>query len=476
MQVSIRNLTLAAAAGAMALASGCQTRKFNAEVRNTTGGGASPSAPSSPTALPDKLPPGIPNPEFIVQGVVEKSNARLDKLFITDESNRIQNRVNNSGGLFSSVETPSAQVKYKQLPGEWYGQTFHAALPAKCNDIASVFLGTRIVESNDQLCTFEAHSTADVVVELPTGVANDESMSKIWDVNYAAKDKFVPNGEYWGFSIIIIPLGAPTATGALATYSEELYEDILEQKGKTQDVLAMRSLLAKSAVEKPASDGAFAKVDDEVNPTAGTPSPNVKMDEKAVLDALNAIKANSYPGNNFRNSCLMNYRARNWTDIAAHYYCQLPYEARSCYSGVLVREGEALEIRLRKTDSTYQGFMTQGKAGEDARNAYKIPRLYPIWVQAWKECVESADDGTALAFIRKNQAKVFKYIMWTVPGMWDFNNESEQKVLNDFYGSARPRRALDTFESWAPTQPRYDKVRDIQAMRIKAASSSSSAP
>ena len=68
--------------------------------------------------------------------------------------------------------------------------------------------------------------------------------------------------------------------------------------------------------------------------------------------------------------------------------------------------------------------------------------------------------------------------MFTRQGLMDFSIESENAVINKFYGvgdtsdaaelAKRPRRLLDPMPSWLSDQPRHNKIRQLQrAMQEK---------
>ena len=144
---------------------------------------------------------------------------------------------------------------------------------------------------------------------------------------------------------------------------------------------------------------------------------NLTIDADKVLEAMKAVQQEFKIDAPTRNDCLKNARAGGWLDIQAHYYCLLPYGSlRTCYSQKLVD--------TRKPDVAYGACIENGSA-----------------------------EGK---WVHTTQGHVFKYIMFTQQGAADFNLESENEPINDFYkslGVERPRRALDTFPKWLPDQP-----------------------
>jgi hypothetical protein len=125
-------------------------------------------------------------------------------------------------------------------------------------------------------------------------------------------------------------------------------------------------------------------------------------------------------------TCLSNNIAAVWSDITMHYYCQLMYRARSCFSAKIT-----------------------GAAREDIANASPEKKLSPP--QAYDDC----KDEKYFGWIHKNQERVFKYLMFTKADAFD--SEDQQKVINAFYrindpknkdecSRKRPRRYIDPID------------------------------
>jgi len=181
-------------------------------------------------------------------------------------------------------------------------------------------------------------------------------------------------------------------------------------------------------------------------------SVNVNLDEAAVLQAMKDVKARfSTVPNTARNDCLKNARASGWLDIQAHYYCLLPYATvRNCYSRKLIESASSIDASVR------------AKAAAIAYETCFDPKNKPSTDAAW---------------IHANQQAVFKYIMFTKQGVVDFNVDSENKVINGYYSfikESRPRRANDTYPTWLPNQPRYDRIRELQFTAQQQAASTAS--
>jgi hypothetical protein len=174
---------------------------------------------------------------------------------------------------------------------------------------------------------------------------------------------------------------------------------------------------------------------------------NRPLDEAKVTAALLALKGKfSGVTDSQRNDCLKNPRAVQWLDIQAHYYCMLPKDSvRTCYSQELVKSRAA-------------GSKTP------AQDAYTT-------------CFSMAQAGTDAKWVDDNQKAMFQYIMFTqqaskdpatgkVVGM-DFNIESENRAIDNFYTSVkapRPDRLVDAYPRQGD-QPRYAAIRDIQGKR-----------
>lgn len=178
--------------------------------------------------------------------------------------------------------------------------------------------------------------------------------------------------------------------------------------------------------------------------TKGPPQKvNVTIDHDGVVNAMNALHKRFNASIQDRNNCLRNARAASWLDAQSHYYCLLPYSSvRTCYSTTL--------ISSRNPKTAYDTCFAPPPAGK-------------------------ADSRTPDAkWLHENQEAAFKYLMFVKQGAADFEIDSENEAINDYYkgiGEDRPRRVNDTYPSWLANQPRYEAIRKQQADAQKQASS-----
>jgi hypothetical protein len=182
--------------------------------------------------------------------------------------------------------------------------------------------------------------------------------------------------------------------------------------------------------------------------TGGPTEPNMRVDKDAMTAALVDVRDHyrAIVDDETRKSCLGNplTAAREkagapgspptwepgWTDLRAHYYCQLPYAFRSCFATAAVLRGTPPDVAFKTCV---------------AQEPWLATRTVP---------------GTSVT-----HPQVFKYVGSTVQGARDFNLAEENDVINDFYAAvreARPRRLLDPKDGWVPDQPRYEVVKDEQ--------------
>jgi len=160
-----------------------------------------------------------------------------------------------------------------------------------------------------------------------------------------------------------------------------------------------------------------------------------------------------------RNSCLRNARANGWLDIQAHYYCILPYDPhRKCYSTELVTKTET----LKKARESGQVQIT------DIQYAMKVREFMD-------ESLGSCRAKNGFRDFTDDQIAIFKYVMFTIGGVMDFNIDAENDLLNSFYEELktfdnqtpdRPTRITDPI-TWTPIQKRYADARAVQAPRVK---------
>jgi hypothetical protein len=227
-----------------------------------------------------------------------------------------------------------------------------------------------------------------------------------------------------GVALHIIPLG-PSGLG----FDEASYREVVD----------------------PLSPGELRKV------TSGPPDqPNMGLDEQPVLAAMIETKdqfRNVAYGEMIANTqdCLKNARAAQWNDLQAHYYCQLPYTIRYCYSSVLAESRDPVKALSYCSDPA-------NKDDWQSKNDPMFHSYGPAGSDQWTNDWQWLKDPTRLG--------VFKYVMFTASGKRDFNLEQQNKVVNDFYaaaGTPRPRRAVDTYPAWSAKQPRYEQLRCVQA-------------
>jgi hypothetical protein len=195
---------------------------------------------------------------------------------------------------------------------------------------------------------------------------------------------------------------------------------------------------------KPLTPGAVAKV------SAGpVKSANTGLDSARLETAMAALrkKFNSTPGGVLianGQDCLKNARAAAWTDLQAHYYCQMPYTIRYCYSTILA-----------ETKNPVQALQYCSDEGNKSDWQAKRETMFHAY----------GPGGADWAWLLKDQGDVFKYVMFSQLGKTDFNIEQQNELINAFYGAAksRPRRANDPWPGWAAQQPRYDVIRGMQS-------------
>ncbi len=86
---------------------------------------------------------------------------------------------------------------------------------------------------------------------------------------------------------------------------------------------------------------------------------NSGLDSDRVQKAMAALRAKfqSMPGGvlfSFGQDCLKNARASAWTDVQAHYYCQMPYTIRYCYSTILAETKNPVQAFQYCSDASNQ--------------------------------------------------------------------------------------------------------------------------
>lgn len=194
--------------------------------------------------------------------------------------------------------------------------------------------------------------------------------------------------------------------------------------------------------------------------------------ESALKDASTEFKQNETANLNARNTCLRNMRAAAWLDIQAFYHCQFPLSIRDPFIRKLLDNAKAAKIDPNYANDVRANAATARCAGgpTGTTTADKINPFCVTFFQTW-----AVDTSVPFFSTKPEHIKQYAYIMFTVQGLRDFDLESESSVINKFYGvdarnpatySKRPRRLLDTFPSWLPNQPRYDRIRKVQAENI----------
>ena len=433
---------IAVAVCALSVFIACKSRGFNNKsgVRNTAG------------ATPATLLSGVPT--VMLQGITSQSSSR--DIIIVDDKNAKLNVFSFTGAAFKNADSGES-VDVQTLSG-YYGRAFRASKPETCNLIGRVLGGKDLITDDKQKCIFELHSTDKVVITAAKATAD------------------APAGDYWGVTVSVI---AVDDSGEGFVSSGDFKNSIPAGPQVLADGLTPTGTSKMIRTTKaPVKDSSGAVVKDASgNPVVTEvvlPNPNATIDEAAVSKAM-VVAYNKYVKasgeTSERNSCLMNYRAKDWTDISAHYYCIFSHSFRECYSTQLVVSKE----------KAYGEVVANPLIAPDQRNSAMLTRLPGLHQAAWNQCMDSSSASAEGKWIKANQENVFKYVMMTSTGVIDFNVESEQKVINDFYktvGETRPRRFTDSFSAWAPDQPRYDVVRQTQqAMiaRLKAAAAAAAA-
>ena len=442
------------ALGLFALNAGCKTRQFS---DSSASRGLSTSAAATQASA--NLLPGVPMPDLFLQGVVDDS---FDKLFILDESNKVLHRISlNNGTLQKKGGNNSiGVVGIPDYFGSFSSQTLTTSKGENCGKLVEELSGrTDLVPSgNAQICTFQLHSTANVIVgnSNVTGV-DRQALDAVWN-NTAIVP--VPNGKYWGFAISIIPVTKYSADGAgTDAYDPSIYEAFLKSQAlpsggnKWDAVNGLKSSLgdfAKAAANK-------REIKDGEIPLF---SVGTGIDVQAVANEI--VKAaeqfNPQVDEGTRNSCLQNYRAKDWTDLGAHYYCQLPYEYRECFSGALITGRAKLEA----------GSATDTTLTPEKKASNRLEGVKKLYSNSWESC--KGKGGTA-KWLASNQENFFKFAVFSLQTYADFNLDQENEAINMAYAklnnTKRPRRALDTYKEWDATQPRYDKIRGLQLENLK---------
>jgi hypothetical protein len=160
------------------------------------------------------------------------------------------------------------------------------------------------------------------------------------------------------------------------------------------------------------------------------PGTNMPLSTDEVLQAMNDLKQEywGHPVNEkLRQDCLNNL-VPEWSDLMFHYYCQIG-AARKCFT-----------LQAKDQGRTLGGYTT----------SYEI-------------CKDDHD----FKWLSRNQADIFRYIMFTVGDPEAFNQADQDEVINEFYGvtsaancKLRPRRN-------APPNPEFPCGRKIGRIDLK---------
>jgi hypothetical protein len=160
------------------------------------------------------------------------------------------------------------------------------------------------------------------------------------------------------------------------------------------------------------------------------PGTNMPLSIDEVFQAMNDLKQEywGHPVNEkLRQDCLNNL-VPEWSDLMFHYYCQIG-AARKCFT-----------LQAKDQGRTLGGYTT----------AYEICKT---------------DDD--FKWISRNQADIFRYIIFTVGDPEAFNQADQDEVINEFYGvtsaancKLRPRRN-------APAHPEFPCGRKIGRIALR---------
>lgn len=440
MKVVQSSSLLALALFGMASA-GCASRSFNkpaSGVRDTT----AVSTGGSPLLL--RAIPG--NPMVFAMGHQEKyqSENYIDFAQLVQnppgqpaapQEKRLSSKLRidvASGAKLSSSQMPGFEVPLQSGGIPYFGASYRSSAPVDCNKSLALVFGPDVVKTDDgTLCRLELNSTG--AAELPydenTNCSNGNCFSQ---TDYGIYISFIPVGP----GEVGFPKGVPST-------------------------------------DYPSTEMASFK--------DGPPTKRNQIVDPVFVDHLKALRNQFLVQESYTNSCLMNARAWQWTDLASHYYCQLPYDsARTCYSSNLVVNRNQALLRLAKA------------AGGVPATADVVKATYGAMAAAFDTCFVKGEKGASPQpagadvvkwFSNPTNAAAFKYAMFTVQFVRDFNINSENEVINKFYNEAglkRPRRATDVWpdmsaSEWPLGQPRYALIRSVQQAADAAAAASSPA-
>jgi hypothetical protein len=150
------------------------------------------------------------------------------------------------------------------------------------------------------------------------------------------------------------------------------------------------------------------------------PGTNMPLSTDEVLQAMNDLKLEFWGHpvtEKIRQDCLNNL-VPEWSDLMFHYYCQMG-EARKCFTSQAKDHGRTLG-----------GYTT----------SYEICKY---------------DDKYNFKWIDRNQADIFRYIMYTVGDPEAFNQADQDDVINQFYGVTSPSNCKQRPRRNAPPNPEF---------------------
>jgi hypothetical protein len=259
---------------------------------------------------------------------------------------------------------------------------------------------------------------------------------------------------------------------------------------------AIDALVAKKEYEGPAGRIAYAVVRNGLNaaaakaqvfdpstfdvanalpiPGTGAVGANLNINTDAVAEALYEMRSlfSSQNEEAARSTCLGNYRTweSNWTDLAAHMWCQIPVSSRSTYVTTL------LAIRAKAKEQQAQALAEAKKKAEEAGQVFVPPPPNPLKTaalvkQLHKAAFAAVASDSAFKTISTNKSlnSFFFALMTSVDGVADYNVDLAQEAIQKFYEKTklkRLRRINDTYPTWLSEQPRYIEIRLAQQKNI----------
>ena len=231
-------------------------------------------------------------------------------------------------------------------------------------------------------------------------------------------------------------------------------------------------LLAKeeSLNSKAPSPSASAPAEKDITKILPPEKPAQGLDKDLVVNAIaDAATTISPDDDRQRPGCLANARTLGWTDIAVHYYCALDYKKfRVCYSSELAR--------LRGPKPQPAGFVAfspdwgvQPPLQDAATFKKTLNGLRGLHAGAWQACFDSGEAGDWFA-AKAGRKAIFQALVWTLPGVADYQVDQEQASINAHYESSAkiPRflRPFDAKPKWSADVARYSKIEQVQAANL----------